>query len=60
MAPNIKLHTVTFLPENKIIKVEDRKSIFETILEYNPHGIDLHFACGAEGICRKCKVRAFQ
>ena len=60
MAQNIKLHKVTFLPENKVIEVEDRKSIFETILEYNPHGIDLHFACGAEGICRKCKVRAFQ
>jgi len=60
MAQNIKLHKVTFLPENKVIEVEDRKSIFETILEYNPHGIDLHFACGAEGICRKCKVRALQ
>jgi uncharacterized 2Fe-2S/4Fe-4S cluster protein (DUF4445 family) len=60
MAQNTKFHTVTFLPENKVIKVEDRKSIFETILEQNPHGIDLHFACGAEGICRKCKVRAFQ
>jgi uncharacterized 2Fe-2S/4Fe-4S cluster protein (DUF4445 family) len=60
MAQNIKFHTVTFLPENKVIKVEDRKSIFETILEHNPLGIDLHFACGAEGICRKCKVRAFQ
>ncbi|MBN2108064.1 MAG: DUF4445 domain-containing protein [Deltaproteobacteria bacterium] len=60
MAQNIKFHTVTFLPENKVLKVEDRKSIFETILKHNPHGIDLHFACGAEGICRKCKVRAFQ
>ncbi len=60
MAQNTKFHTVTCLPENKVIKVEDRKSIFETILECNPHGIDLHFACGAEGICRKCKVRAFQ
>jgi len=60
MAQNTKLHTVTFLPENKVIEVEDRKSIFETILEHNPRGIDLHFACGAEGICRKCKVRAFQ
>lgn len=60
MAQHTKLHTVTFLPENKVIEVEDRKSIFETILENNPHGIDLHFACGAEGICRKCKVRAFQ
>ncbi len=57
---NIKYHTVTFLPEGKKIQVEDRKSIFETILEFNPHGIDLHFACGAEGICRKCKIRAFQ
>ncbi len=60
MAQNTKFHTVTFLPENKVIKVEDRKSIFETILEHNPRGIELHFACGAEGICRKCKVRAFQ
>ena len=60
MAQNTTLHTVTFVPENKVIMVEDRKSIFETILEHNPCGIDLHFACGAEGICRKCKVRAFQ
>jgi len=60
MAQNTMLHKVTFVPENKVIEVEDRKSIFETILEHNPNGIDLHFACGAEGICRKCKVRAFQ
>jgi len=60
MAQNTTSHTVTFVPENTVIEVEARKTIFETILEHNPHGIDLHFACGAEGICRKCKVRAFQ
>lgn len=60
MPRNSKFHKVIFLPENKIIEVKDRKSIFETILEHNPHAIDLHFACGAEGICRKCKVRALQ
>lgn len=60
MAQNSKRHKVTFLPENRVIEVEDRKSIFETILLHKPQGIDLHFACGAEGICRKCKVRAFQ
>lgn len=60
MAQNSKRHKVTFLPENRVIEVEDRKSIFETILLHKPQGIELHFACGAEGICRKCKVRAFQ
>lgn len=55
-----KYYKVTFLPENKEIEVEDRITIFETILEKNPHNIQLRFACGAEGICRKCKIRAFQ
>lgn len=55
-----KMHQVTFLPEGKTIAVEDRKSIFETILLHNPHNIELKFACGAEGICQKCKIRAFQ
>ena len=55
-----KYHKVTFLPENKTIQVEDRKSIFETILEDNPENIELKFSCGAEGICQKCKIRAFQ
>ncbi len=49
-----------FLPEDKVIQVEDRMSIFETILEHNPENIELKFACGAEGICQKCKIRAFQ
>ncbi len=53
-------HTVTFLPENKYIQVDHLKTIFETICEENPEGIRLRFACGAEGICRKCKIRSFQ
>jgi len=55
-----KYHKVLFLPENKTIAVEDRITIFETILENNPQNIQLHFACGSEGICQKCKIRAFQ
>jgi uncharacterized 2Fe-2S/4Fe-4S cluster protein (DUF4445 family) len=57
-----KYHTVTFLPENKVLKVEDLKTIFETIELENPYGIELNFSrcCGAEGICQKCKVRALQ
>ncbi|MCX5895881.1 MAG: ASKHA domain-containing protein [Proteobacteria bacterium] len=55
-----KYHTITFLPENKTIQVEDRRTIFETIELDNQHGIELRFACGAEGICQKCKIRAFQ
>ena len=55
-----KYHKVKFLPEDKVIQVEDRMSIFETILEHNPENIELKFACGAEGICQKCKIRAFQ
>ena len=57
-----KYHTVTFLPENKVLKVEDRRTIFETIELENPYGIELNFSrcCGAEGICQKCKVRALQ
>ena len=55
-----KYHKVIFLPENTTISVEDRITIFETILENNPQNIALHFDCGAEGICRKCKIRAFQ
>jgi len=53
-------HTVTFLPENKRIRVEHLKTIFETIGEKNPEGIQLFFSCGAEGICQKCKVRSLQ
>ncbi len=55
-----KYHEVTFLPENKVISVEDRMSIFETIQEHNPGNIELKFSCGSEGICQKCKIRAFQ
>jgi uncharacterized 2Fe-2S/4Fe-4S cluster protein (DUF4445 family) len=57
-----KLWNVTFLPERKSIQVEDRKTIFETIELENPHGVELNFSrcCGAEGICQKCKIRAFQ
>lgn len=53
-------HQVTFLPEGKILQVEHLKTIFETIGKDNPDGIQLQFACGSEGICRKCKIRAFQ
>ncbi|MCX8043715.1 MAG: ASKHA domain-containing protein [Desulfobacterota bacterium] len=53
-------HKVTFLPENKTIEVPDRITIFETILERNPQNIQLRFACGAEGVCRKCKIRSLQ
>ena len=56
----VKYHSVTFLPENKSIRVEHLKTIFETIGEENPEGIQLFFSCGAEGICRKCKVRSLQ
>jgi len=56
----VKYHTVTFLPENKSIRVENLKTIFETIGEENPEDIQLFFSCGAEGICQKCKVRSFQ
>ncbi len=55
-----KYHSVTFLPESKTILVEHLKTIFETIGEDNPERIQLSFACGAEGICRKCKVRSLQ
>ncbi|MBM4312120.1 MAG: DUF4445 domain-containing protein [Deltaproteobacteria bacterium] len=55
-----KYHSVTFLPENKVIRVEHLKTIFEAIGEDNPERIQLFFSCGAEGICRKCKVRSLQ
>ncbi len=55
-----KYHKVTFLPERKYVMVENLKSVFETILENNPENIQLNFACGAEGICQKCKIRSFQ
>jgi uncharacterized 2Fe-2S/4Fe-4S cluster protein (DUF4445 family) len=50
------VHTVTFLPENKRIRVAHLKTIFETIGEENPEGVQLFFSCGAEGICPKCKA----
>jgi len=56
----VKYHSVTFLPENKTIRVEHLKTIFETIGEENPECIQLFFSCGAEGICQKCKVRSMQ
>ena len=55
-----KDHTVTFLPENKSIRVEHLKTIFEMIRGDNSEGIQLFFSCGAEGICQKCKVRSLQ
>ena len=55
-----KDHTVTFLPENKSIRVEHLKTIFETIGEENPERVQLFFSCGAECICQKCKVRSLQ
>ena len=55
-----KFHTVTFLPENETLKVEDRISIFETITNSHHQNINLNFACGAEGVCQKCKVRSFK
>jgi len=57
---SVKYHTVTFLPENKRIRVEHLKTIFETVGEDNPERIQLFFSCGAEGICQKCKVRSLQ
>lgn len=60
MTKQIKYHKVTFLPENRSVMVENLKSVFETIIDNNPEGIPLHFSCGAEGICRKCKIRSFQ
>ncbi len=60
MSKHLKFHRVTFLPENRTIKVEHLKTVFETILENNPRNIQLNFACGAEGICRKCKIRSFK
>jgi len=57
---SVKYHTVTFLPENKTIRVEHLKTIFETIGEENTERIQLFFSCGAEGICQKCKVRSLQ
>jgi uncharacterized 2Fe-2S/4Fe-4S cluster protein (DUF4445 family) len=55
-----KVWSVTFLPEHKTLAVEDRKTIFETVELEHPYGIELRFACGAEGICQKCKIRALQ
>ncbi len=56
-----KMWKVTFVPENKTIPVENRKTIFEAIELENPYDIALDFSrcCGAEGICRKCKIRSW-
>lgn len=54
-----KHHRVTFLPEKKTVKVEHLKTLFETIQDQNIENIQLRFACGAEGICQKCKIKAF-
>lgn len=56
----VKYHSVTFLPEKKVIRVEHLKTIFEAIGADNPGNIQLFFSCGAEGICQKCKVRSLQ
>ena len=53
-------HRVTFLPEQTTIPVDNLKTVFETIGENNPYRVQLQFACGAEGICQKCKIRSFQ
>jgi len=54
-----KRHTVTFLPENKVVEVGHLKTLFEAMADEQSNAVCLRFACGSEGICQKCKIRAF-
>ncbi len=47
-------HTVTVLPENRILEAEHGILLYDLLLA---HGYYIPAACGGRGVCGKCKVR---
>lgn len=50
-------HTVTVLPENKILKAEDGALLLDVLRE---HGYYVPAACGGRGTCGKCKIKLLE
>ncbi len=50
-------YSVTFLPDQKNIKVEAGKSI---LYAANKAGLQIKSSCGTEGTCGRCKVRVLE
>ncbi len=46
-------HTITFLPHNRKITVNDGESVIRAAMEA---GVHINASCGGEGVCGKCRV----
>ena len=47
------MHTVTFLPHNRKISVQDGEVLIRAAMEA---GVHVNASCGGEGVCGKCRV----
>ena len=46
-------HTITFLPHNKKVEVEDSEILIRAAMSA---GVHINASCGGEGVCGKCRV----
>ena len=46
-------HTITFLPHDRKIQVEDGENLIRAAMDA---GIHINASCGGEGVCGKCRV----
>ncbi|MBA3029165.1 MAG: DUF4445 domain-containing protein [Desulfobacteraceae bacterium] len=49
----MSMHTVTFLPHNKKVSVNDSDVLIRAAMEA---GVHINASCGGEGVCGKCRV----
>ncbi|MBU4001959.1 MAG: 2Fe-2S iron-sulfur cluster binding domain-containing protein, partial [Proteobacteria bacterium] len=47
----MSMHTVTFLPHNKKVSVNDSDVLIRAAMEA---GVHINASCGGEGVCGKC------
>ena len=47
------VHTITFLPHNREIKVTDGENLIRAAMDA---GVHINASCGGEGVCGKCRV----
>ncbi len=48
-----ELHSVTFLPSNRVVQVKDDETLIKAA---RLAGIHINASCGGSGVCGKCKV----
>ncbi len=46
-------HTITFLPHNRTVTVQDGENLIRAAMEA---GVHINASCGGEGVCGKCRV----